>query len=435
MKNKHWVLKLGTGLALSVVIQVSHSASLMEIYSLAVSNDPQFLAAKANLTAAEEALPQSTANFLPSLSAGAHTDQIENSDKTIDSTNTGYSMTLSQPIYRHGSFVQRRTAKSSVAEAEFNFSSSEQSLVLAVAKSYFGVLSAQDGLDFAEAEKRANARQLDQTKQRFDVGLVAITDVHESRAAYDISVAEAIAAANDLDSARESLREITGSYHEQLNTLNEEIPLLPPEPASLEEWTEKALEENTALNAAHETTTQAREVVSAQQSNHYPTLDLNVIHSNNTSTLTETDTTTDSYSTTASLNLNLALYEGGRTSANTRQARELLKASRQSLEQTRRATQRQVRNAYRGVISGISRVKALKQAMVSSQSALRAAEAGYEVGTRTTVDVLVGRKNLFRAQRDYAQARYNYLTDRLSLQQAAGTLHVDHLNEITQWMH
>ncbi len=426
MKSNHRGLKLATGLVLVIIFQTSHSASLMEIYNLAVNNDPQYKAAKANLAAAEEALPQSTANFLPSLSAS--TSRTENSDTNIDTTDS-YSVTLNQPIYRHGSFVQRRTAKSSVSQAKSDFSSAEQNLMLAVAKSYFGVLSALDGVDFAQAEKRANARQLDQTKQRFDVGLVAITDVHESQAAYDISVAQAIAAENDLDSARESLREITGSYNLQLDSLDEELPLIPPEPANLEEWTELALLENTTLKAAQETTNQAREFVSAQQSNHYPTLDLIVNHTNTTTRVIETD------DTIASLQLKLALYEGGRTNANTRQAREFLKASRQTLEQVRRATQRKVRNAYRGVISGISRVKALKQAMVSSQSALRAAEAGYEVGTRTTVDVLIARRNLFLAQRNYAQARYNYLIDTLNLNQAAGTLNSDHLNDITQWMH
>ncbi len=425
MRNNHWVLKIGVSLALSTLIQTGHSASLMEIYHLAISNDPQFIAAKANLASAQEALPQSTANFLPSLTASAtHTAPIDPDGDDSD----GYSITLTQPIYRHGSFVQRRSAKSSVSQAESEFSTAEQSLTLAVAKSYFGVLSASDGVDFAEAEKRANARQLEQTKQRFDVGLVAITDVHESRAAYDISVAQAIAAANDLDSAKESLREITGRYHEQLDTLDEDIPLLAPEPASLEEWTNLALSENTNLKASEEITNQARERVSAQQSGHYPTLDLGVNHG-------DTDADLLKATTTATLTLRLDLYKGGRTSSKTTQAREFLKASRQVLEQTRRATQRKVRNAYRGVLSGISRVKALKQAMVSSQSALRAAEAGYDVGTRTTVDVLVARKNLFLAQRDYAQARYNYLTDRLSLNQAAGTLNADHLKEITQWMH
>ena len=426
MKNNHFISKLGISLALLMTSQFVHSASLMEIYNLAIDNDPQFKAAQANLAAAEEALPQSTSNFLPSLNASA--SHSENTDSDIDATDS-YSITLNQPLYRHGSFVERRRAKSSVAQAQSDFSSAEQNLMLAVAKTFFGVLSAQDGVEFAQAEKRANARQLDQTKQRFDVGLVAITDVHESRAAYDISVAQAIAASNDLDSARESLREITGTYHEELDSLNEDLPLIPPDPANLEEWTELALVENTALKAAQEVTTQAREFVSAQQSNNYPTLDLVVDHTNSTGPAFELD------DTTALLELNVALYEGGNTSANTRQAREYLKASRQTLEQVRRATQRQVRNAYRGILSGISRVKALKQAMVSSQSALRAAEAGYEVGTRTTVDVLVARRNLFLAQRDYAQARYNYLIDKLNLNQAAGTLKPEHLNDITQWMH
>jgi len=426
MKINHCISKLGMSLALLVTSQFVHSTSLMEIYNLAIDNDPQFIAAKANLAAAEEALPQSTANFLPSLTASAR--HSENTDADIDATDS-YSVTLNQPLFRHGSFVARRSAKSSVAQAQSDFSSAEQNLMLAVAKSYFGVLSAQDGVEFAQAEKRANARQLDQTKQRFDVGLVAITDVHESRAAYDISVAQAIAASNDLDSARESLREITGTYHEQLDSLNEDLPLIPPDPANLEEWTDLALIENKTLKSAQEDTNQAREFVSAQQSNNYPTLDLVVDHTNSTGPTFEID------DTTAELQLNVALYEGGGTSANTRQAREYLKASRQTLEQVRRATQRQVRNAYRGILSGISRVKALKQAMVSSQSALRAAEAGYEVGTRTTVDVLVARRNLFLAQRDYAQARYNYLIDKLNLNQAAGTLNSEHLNEITQWMH
>jgi outer membrane protein len=426
MKSNHRGLKLATGLVLAIIFQTSHSASLMEIYNLAVNNDPQYKAAIANLAAAEEALPKSTANFLPSLAAKA--SRSENSDTDLDATDS-YSVTLKQPIYRHGSFVERRSAKSFVSEAESDFSTAGQNLMLAVAKTYFGVLSAQDGVSFAKAEKRANARQLDQTKQRFDVGLVAITDVHESQAAYDISVAQAIAAENDLDSARESLREITGSYHSQLDSLDEELPLIPPNPANLEEWTNLALLENTTLKAAQEATNQAREFVSAQQSNHFPTLDL-IVDRTNTKTGAN-----ENYDTTALLQLDLALYEGGRTNANTRQAREFLKASRQTLEQVRRATQRKVRNAYRGVLSGISRVKALKQAMVSSQSALRAAEAGYEVGTRTTVDVLVARRNLFLAQRDYAQARYNYLIDTLSLNEAAGTLNSDHLNDITQWMH
>ncbi|WP_455198637.1 TolC family protein, partial [Kaarinaea lacus] len=204
MQAKKRIVSLAVGLSLATCVQVSQAESLMEIYNMALDNDPQYRASEANLEAAKEALPQSTAGFLPSLKAGAYT--TKNADQDIGDSN-GYSVTLTQPIFRHGTFVQRSAAKSSVAQAEADFETARQELVLAVAQAYFGVLSAQDSVEFSIAEKEANSRQLDQTKQRFDVGLVAITDVHESRAAYDFSVADAIAAENNLDSAREKLRE------------------------------------------------------------------------------------------------------------------------------------------------------------------------------------------------------------------------------------
>jgi len=448
MQGNRWIIQLAFGVSLALVIQASHSASLMEIYNLAEANDPQYKAAEANLSAAQEALPQSTANFLPSVNASAGRTEYSDKINSIDSTTNSYSLTLTQPIYRDGSFVKRSTAKSSVAQAESVFKTAEQSLVLAVAKAYFGVLSAKDSLEFARAEKESNARQLDQTKQRFDVGLVAITDVHESRAAYDISVAQEIAAGNELDSALEALREITGTYHDDLDALNEDMPLLPPDPGSLEEWTQKAMDQNSELLASEQATEQARLNVSAQKSGYYPTLDL-ILSSNRGDSKTKapyagtpppaigTSVTTNSdiEDTTATLQLSVNLFEGGATSSRVSQARSYLKASEQYLEQTRRKIQRQVRNAYRGIQSGISRVTALKQAVVSSQSALRAAEAGYEVGTRTTVDVLAARSNLFRAQRDYAQSRYDYVINRLTLNLVVGGLTSENLNEIGKWMH
>jgi outer membrane protein len=424
---------MGFGLAFCLTASIGHSESLMAIHNLAIGNDPQYKAAEATLAAAQQALPQSTANFLPTVTASAN--HTEDADSNIDAYNS-LSLTLSQPIYQHGSFVQRRSAQSAVAQAEAEFHSAEQALILAVANAYFNVLSAQDNLQFAEAEKRSNARQLDQSQQRFDVGLVAITDVHESRAAYDIAVAQAIEAQNNLDAANESLREITGNYHSDLAALGEDMPLLPPSPENLQDWTELALEQNANLKAAEESNRQALEYVNAQRSDNFPSVNLTLSHYEDDNSYTTTGGTTISStdSNTAMLSLNLALYRGGRTKANITQAREYLKQSQQYLEQTRRATQRTVRNAYRGVLSGISRVKALKQALISNQSALRAAEAGYEVGTRTTVDVLVARRNLFSAQRDYSQSRYNYMLDTLRLQQAAGTLTANNLKTISDWL-
>lgn len=422
---------LNIGLILALTASTAHAASLMEIYNLAVGNDPQYKSAQAGLAAAKEALPQSTANFLPSISASA--SHSEDSDSDVGSSDI-LGLTLTQPLYRNGSFVQRRSAKSVVTQAEADYQSAEQGLIIDVAQAYFNVLAAQDNLEFAEAEKRSNARQLDQTQQRFDVGLVAITDVHESQAAYDISVAGAIEAANNLDSAKEALREITGSYPQDLATLGENMPLQLPEPNDLKAWTDMALANNPALHSAEQSTEQAREYVNAQRSGNYPTLDLIVSHTeSNYDSPVLSSTTSDS--TTATVQLSMSLYEGGNTSSLITQAREYLRQSQQALEQTRRSTQRTVRNAYRGVLSGISRVKALKQALISNQSALRAAEAGYEVGTRTTVDVLVARRNLFSAQRDYAQSRYNYLLDTLRLKQAGGSLSATDLKTVSDWLH
>lgn len=431
--------KIGFGLVLSLAASIAHSESLMAIHNLAIGNDPQYKAAEASLAATQEVLPQSTANFLPSLSADARYSEDNESD-TDASQN--YSLTLTQPIYKHSSFVLRRSAQATVAQAEASFRSAEQALIVDVAKAYFNVLSAQDNLQFAEAEKRSNARQLDQTQQRFDVGLVAITDVHESRAAYDISVAQAIEAQNRLDGAGESLREITGSYHDSLAILSDNMPLLPPSPEDLQDWTELALEQNPDLMAAEQATEQAKEAVNAQRSGNYPTVGLSLTHSQDKGSFTSIDpltgntvtTNTDTDNTTATLSVSMSLYNGGSTQSGITQTREQLKQSRQFLEQTRRSTQRLVRNAYRGVLSGISRVKALKQALVSNQSALRAAQAGYEVGTRTTVDVLVARRNLFSAQRDYAQSRYNYLLDGLRLHQAAGSLTTSNLKTVSDWL-
>lgn len=428
MRHFNRITKIAVGLACCLAATVSYSESLTAIHALASGNDPQYKAAEASLAVTQQALPQSTANFLPTLDAAAF--YTENADSKIDAYD-GYSLTLNQSIYQHGNFVQRRSAQSAVAQAEAQFRSAEQTLIVSVATSYFNVLSAQDNLQFAEAEKRSNARQLDQTQQRFDVGLVAITDVHESRAAYDISIAQAIEAQNSLDSAGENLREITGSYHQGLATLGDDMPLLPPTPNDLQDWTTLALKQNPTLIAAQQSTQQAKEAISAQRSDNYPSVDLSLVHNN---TNNPAITTTPSDNTSATLSVSLSLYRGGRTQSGIVQAREALKQNRQVLEQTRRATQRTVRNAYRGVLSGISRVKALKQALISNQSALRAAEAGYEVGTRTTVDVLVARRNLFSAQRDYAQSRYNYLLDTLRLQQAAGSLTVSHLNTISDWL-
>jgi outer membrane protein len=227
------------------------------------------------------------------------------------------------------------------------------------------------------------------------------------------------------------LREITGRYHKDLMKLGEDMPLVLPEPQDLKVWTDTAMTENPTLKSTQEVTEQVRETINTQRSGYYPTLDLVL---NRTDSISDTPIQ-DYESTTAQVQLSMSIYEGGRTDSGVTQAMELYNQNQELLEQQKRATQRQVRNAYRGVVSGTSRVKALKQALISNESALRAAEAGYEVGTRTTVDVLVARTNLFLAQRNYAQSRYDYLLNILRLKQAAGNLGITDLERIAGWLH
>ena len=413
-------------LALALASFASQAASLTEIYQQAASNAPQIRGATAALEAAKQTLPQSQANFLPNVAIGANA--TVNDSTTITNSQSAF-ISLRQSIYNIGNNIQRDSAMTTISQAEAQFAGAGQNLILDVANAYFNVLAAEDSLAFAEAEKQSNARQLEQTQQRFEVGLIAITDVHESQAAYDSSVAQAIAAANAVDNSREQLRELTGQFPGSLAKLDETLPLLSPEPSDPARWSELALRNNPALLAAQEATNLARHNVDAQGASEHPTADLVLQHTevNNGSASTTSGTS-------AVFSLNYSLYDGKRTKANVSQARQQLRQSEEAYEQIRRATERQVRNAYRGVLSNISQVQALKQAVISNESALRAAEAGYEVGTRTTVDVLVARSNLFNAQRNYAQARYNYVLNTLQLHQAAGTLSELQLEKIDNWL-
>lgn len=425
MKKNTRTLRHLLALALTVGAGGSQAESLIQIYQLAEQNAPQIRASAAGLDAAREAIPQSRANFLPSVGVGASASAYSND--YVDDTQSAF-INLSQNIYNRAYNVQSDNAQTTVAVAEAEYEVSRQQLVLDVATAYFNVLGAEDNLTFAEAEKQANARQLEQTQQRFEVGLIAITDVHESQAAYDSSVAQAIAAANNVDSSREQLRELTGQYHTRLAKLDEKLPLNPPDPGDPAQWTATAAQQNPTLLAAAERSKQAGHNVDLQGASNYPSADLSLTHTESTSDSLTAD------GTAAVLSLTYSLYDGNRTKANVSQARQQLRQSQEVYEQTRRATERQVSNAYRGVISNISQVQALRQAVISNQSALRAAEAGYEVGTRTTVDVLVARRNLFAAQRDYAQARYNYVLNTLQLQQAAGTLDAESLRKLDMWL-
>jgi len=416
------------------------AGGLLDNYLLARDNDPQLKAADATRLAQGETKDQSVALLLPNIGISANTDKTSSETKSNFAFNPsrdetfsskGYSLVLTQPVYHHDYWVGLRQADATVAQAEADYGTAKQDLMIRLASGYFDLLAAQDNLDFARAEKEATARQLEQAKQRFEVGLIAITDVHEAQAQYDLTVAQEISADNLLSNAREALQEITGQYEQAPQLLQAEIPLLSPEPNDIEQWVKKATDQNLGLKSAQFARQVASEETNRQRSGHYPTLDVvaSTSHSESNSAFgSERDTDQ------ISLQLNVPLFAGGAVSSRTRQAAYRAEAAKQTLLQTRRSVVRQTRNAYLGVIAEVSRVKALKQAVVSSAKANEATQAGFEVGTRTIVDVLLSQRELFRAKRDYARSRYDYILNTLRLKQAAGSLAQPDIAAIDAWL-
>ena len=433
----------GLGLAMLAATGQVQAFDLMAAYRLAQDSDPEYRAALAARDAALEARPQARSLLLPNLSAEAGLSRSRQeilsssspffTSETYYYTTRSYSLSLVQPLYHRDYFVQLRQADSQVARAEAERRAAEQALIARVAERYFDVLAARDTLVFARAEKQAVARQLEQARKRFKVGLLAITDVHEAQARYDQTLAAEIDATNALDISREALREIVGQAPDELEDLQEQIDLVMPEPEDIGQWIEQAQEQNLSLLAARFAADIAREEIERLRSGHLPTLDVVANHS-------YTDIGGGSFGgretqdSALSLQLSLPLYQGGRVVSQTRQARHEFEQAQEGVERQSRATERQVRATYLSVMAGISRVKALQQAVVSAQSALESTRAGFEVGTRTIVDVLAGESNLYRARRDYARARYDYILDTLRLKQAAGMLGVEDLQRVNDWL-
>jgi outer membrane protein len=291
----------------------------------------------------------------------------------------------------------------------------------------------------AEAEERALQRQFEQAEQRFEVGLTAVTDVHEARASYDNARARAIVERNSLADAREAIRELTGQYFEELDPLQEQLPMVNPDPNSDEEWVQIALTSNPAVVSAQYAVDIADANARLQRSGHLPTLDF--VASYNDFTNNALDLTNDageiirttelaSDEVRYGVRLNVPIYQGGYVSSLTRQARYQLNAVQQDLDVQQRFTVRNTRDAYRAVIAGIEQVQAFGQARVSAESALQATQAGFEVGTRTIVDVLIAEQRFYQAERDNSTARHTYIVDHLRLKAAAGVLAPEDLQAV-----
>jgi outer membrane protein len=407
---------------------------LLQVYAIAEQNDAQLRAAQATRNSALEARPQADAGLLPNVSLSGNLNRVHydvQGSGSSDFNKGDLKLSLVQPVYHRELKIAVDQADSQIAKAEVTYAAEEQDLMVRVAEAYFNVLSAQDKLEFAKAENAAIARQLDQSKQRFEVGLIAITSVHEAQAAYDQSRADLIQAENSLDNAWEALHEITREPMASLSGVNEELPLSLPQPQDIDQWGNSAQQQNLSIQAAHYGVEIARRNIDVKRSGNYPTVDLVGSHSMDR---TGSPSGSDSNTTSIGLQLKVPLYNGGSVASTTRQAQFDLEAAQENLDKQRRSVKRQVRDAYRGVLASISSVEALKASTRSAQSALEATEAGFEVGTRTMVDVLNAQRDLFRARSNYSTVRYSYVLSGLRLKQAAGTLSKQDIEQVNAWL-
>lgn len=435
--------------ALAIAAGSAHAADLMDAYEQARLSDPQLQFAEANAGAAEAGVGITRANLLPQIGGAASLekndgdsggiDSIPNEDGTVsfgrvestsDTTSRAYTARLDQSLYDHANWTSLRAAGARADEADFTYEAAADALMVRVAEAYFNVLTAIDTLVFSRAEERAVGRQLDQAEQRFEVGLTAITDVHEARARYDAARANAITAETALFDAREALAEITGEYLANLRGLTPEFDPTIPQPNDIEAWVSMALEMNPTLRASELALLAAAHDVSTARAGHLPSLSgfVSVGNFDTWGTRTANDVEfparTFSQGPTVGVQLNVPIFSGFRVRSQVRQAIYTREANADLLEQDRRAITRQTRNVYRQLMAGISEIQARQQAVVSAQSALEATEAGFEVGTRTIVDVLLSQQVLFQAQRDYSTSRHNFLVNTLRLRQQAGTIEV-----------
>jgi outer membrane protein len=440
------------------------AADLVTVYQRALQNDPQLREAEANRLAALESKPQALAALLPQVTGTAVASKerdtgASNQSFSFTNVSTGkpivvvehqdfngrattnnhkYGVNLKENLFRWENWVALQRADAQVAQAEADYQAAQQDLMSRVAQRYFDVLASQDVLDAQEGALASVNRQLEQAEKRYEVGLIAITDVQEVRASHDSSAAAVIAAKRQVASAREFLREITGDLFDTLARPIEPFELANPDPVSEDRWVEMALQQNLSLVSSRLAADIARENVSATRGGHLPSLDLVAsgykVDSDGTSINTDGtpygNSAIDQHQRSIGIQLTFPLYSGGMVSSQVRQAVYQHRAAKERVERVARQTEHDARDSYLGVLSEISRVKALRQAVESNTTALNATEAGYEAGTRTAVDVVESRRLWIQAQTDYSRSRYDYMINVLKLQLAAGILSEQSLNRL-----
>lgn len=432
------LLRLAVLLAGGLAAQPSRADNIEQIYERARDSNPVLAAARAGHKAVLEQRPQARAGLLPevNVSGGFSDERFEDLDGVNPPTNpesTTGSVEFTQPLFRLDRWVALKQAGSRIAEADANLAAARQELIVTVAERYFDLLAAQDSVAFARAEKDAIALQLETVQLRFEGGLVPVADVHEAQAAYDLAVSREIDAENGLHEAREALREVAGQYYDGVDPLRDELPMAAPEPDSIEDWVNRARENNLRILAGEAAVKTARHEVWRQRAGHLPSLDLNGKYEYLDGSF-EGIAAVKRTSSEVEVELNLPLYAGGAIRSRTREAWNRFQQSTEELNRTTRNVDFETRKAFRGMHAAMSQVETLSHSVASIESALEAEQAGYEAGTRTFLNVLDVQRALYGAKSNHARARYRYLVEGLRLKRAAGALDETALADINRYL-
>ncbi|CAI2487893.1 Outer membrane protein tolC precursor [Serratia liquefaciens] len=425
------LLPLLIGLSLGVFSAMSQAENLLQVYKQARESNPDLRKTAADRDAAFEKINEARSPLLPQLGLSAgytHTNGYRDSrDKNSDATSG--SLALTQTIFDMSKWRALTLQEKTAGISDVTFQTSSQQLILDTATAYFNVLSAIDSLSYTQAQKQAVYRTLDQTTQRFNVGLVAITDVQNARSNYDTVLAAEVTARNTLDNALEKLRQVTGTFYPELASLNTDR-FSTQRPEAVNNLLKEAESRNLSLLSARLSQDLAREQIRSAQTGYMPTIDFNASTAvSNTKNNGSRNSTPDADigQNKVGLSFNMPLYSGGQTNSQVQQAQYNFVGASEQLESAHRNVVQTVRSSFNNVNASISSINAYKQAVVSAQSSLDAMEAGYQVGTRTIVDVLDATTTLYNAKQQLSSARYTYLINQLNIKFALGTLNENDL--------
>lgn len=425
---------IGRGwLAAAILVSgVAHGADLIDVYQMALDNDPTYQSARESLEAARQKVPEALSALLPAIGATASYGLTEGHTSYTGTPLVGrtfgsdaWTVQLTQPLLRVQYAEAYDQSRAIAEQAAAQFRGAEEDLILRVSQAYFDILVAKEALAAAEAQLKSTEEQVSAAQHGYDNGTVAVTDVYEARAQAEQARSQKVTATDDLESKQAALEAIIGSVPPALAALKDDANAPRPNPDQVDTWMVRAKQDNPAVQAARAAVKAAQSEVNKAQFQRMPTIDIVASIGRNYSTGNINNPF--NYATNASdrqvgLQLSMPILDGGGMQAVVREAKANERKAEADLETARRKSAADARDAYAGVVNDLVQVEALRVAVTSGDSSVTGNQVGYRLGIRINTDVLNAQQQLFASKRDLAKARYDILMQGLKLKAAVGEL-------------